>query len=264
MADATRNPAVLNKNADSSLLTVLASVLCLDLVRQVAPSFEPMALAGYSVGQWTALYAAGAIDAAALFSVVHHRACLMDACIDGEMPSGMLAVIGVRSSDIERLCAEAASCGELLQMTNDNAPGQCTLGGSESGLQFAEERLAPLRPKRIQRVPVAGAWHSSLLSAAVPRLADLLSEVALCPPSIRVIDNTTGDWLPDEEATRKAALARHVASPVLWQQGIRTIAKSGATCIVEIGYGDLLTKYGFFIDRSLRHVATAPCPRIRG
>jgi len=260
---AIHNPEFMNRNVVSSLLTVLASVLCLELIRETAPSLRPVAVAGYSVGQWTALYAAGALSAESLFSVVSARARLMDECVDAAEPSGMLAVIGLRTSDVLAICEEAARHGELAQIANDNAPGHYTLSGLEKSLRFVEARLVELRPKRLHRVPVSGAWHSALLQDAVPKLGQFLSGVAIHRPQIRVIDNTTGRWLPDDEGSLRAALSRQVASPVLWRQGIETLGASGVGNLVEIGYGDLLTRYGFFINRSLRHVAAAPPRRVR-
>jgi [acyl-carrier-protein] S-malonyltransferase len=263
LAEAGRNPALLNRNADSSLLTVLASVVCLDLVRETGAACQPVATAGYSVGQWTALYAAGALTVEDLFLIVYRRACLMDACVAAAEPSGMLAVIGIRATDLMEVCEDAVRRGELLEITNENAPGQFTLGGSETSLRWAEARLAALRPKRLQRVPVAAAWHSTLLVDVAPKLAEFLNGVANDRPRIPVIDNTTGRWLPDDDAARRASLARQVASPVLWRKGIETLAAFGVRSLVEIGYGDVLTKYGFFIDRSLNHLALVPSPRVR-
>jgi [acyl-carrier-protein] S-malonyltransferase len=263
LAIAVGDPEPLNRNAESSLLTVLASVLCLDLVRQAAPDLRPVALAGYSVGQWTALYAGDALSAADLFSVVHARARAMDACLGGAPSSGMLAVIGLPAAVIAGVCRDAADAGVQLELTNDNAPGQHTLGGTEAGLQFAEVRLRPLQPKRLVRVPVAGAWHSSLLANAVPEVHALLRRVSLRRPQLPIIDNTTGGWLPDDAHERREALARQVAHPVLWRQGIETLVATGVTTVLEVGFGDLLTKYGFFIDRSIRHLAAAPPARTR-
>jgi [acyl-carrier-protein] S-malonyltransferase len=263
LSEARANPALVNRNADSSLLTVLASVVCLALVRTTAPGCRAVATAGYSVGQWTALYAAGALSVDDLFLIVYRRARLMDACVAATEPSGMLAVIGIEASILMEICEEARRLGGLLEITNENAPRQFTLGGTEKSLQWAEARLAAMRPKRLRRVPVAAAWHSTLLRAAVPSLAEFLNGRANGRPEIPVIDNTTGGWLPEDDAARRTALARQVASPVLWRQGIETLAAFGVRNLIEIGSGDVLTKYGFFIDRSLCHLAVAPPPRIR-
>jgi len=261
LREAQRHPESLNRNAVSSLLTVLAGVLALELLRERSPELTPAAAGGYSVGQWTALHAAGALSAEEVFRIVHHRAGIMDRCIEAAGPGGMMAVIGVKFQDVLSVCEQAAAENLLLQITNDNAPGQVTVGGTEQGLLYAEERLRAMSPKRLQRVPTAGAWHSSLLEPAAPKLAEYLAGVVMHPMQVPVIDNTTGDWLPPGGASLRASLARQVASPVLWQQGVRTMASFGIKNFVETGYGEVLTKFGFFIDRSVRHIACAPPPR---
>jgi [acyl-carrier-protein] S-malonyltransferase len=258
MDAARRNPGCLNRNAISSLLTVLASVLALEEWRRAAPSLQPIAVGGYSVGQWTALHAAGALSVKDLLTVVCKRAGFMDGCIGNTESSGMLAVIGLPAASVLSVCDEAAGAGMLLQITNDNAPGQFTLGGTEGSLRFAEERLQALKPKRLQRVPTAGAWHSKLLEGAVPLFEQFLRGLVMSSVEVPVVDNTTGDWLPQTDGALRTALSRHIASPVLWRQCVQKLAAFGAREFIEVGYGDILTKYGFFIDRSLRHTASAP------
>lgn len=253
IALARTDPEVLKSNAVSSLLTVLASVLALTRIRQLDPAFSPIAVGGYSVGQWSALHAADALHSEVLFAVVAARARLMDECVAAAPPTGMLAVIGVRGGDLVSLCEEAAALGEILEITNWNAPGQSTLGGTDSSLHWAIERLRPLRPKSVRRVPVAGAWHSRFLIPAVDPLARLLDDIELRPTRVPVVDNTTGGWLPDEGGERRAALARHLAAPVYWERGVRTMIAHGALNLLEVGYGDLLSKFGFFIDRTVSH-----------
>jgi len=254
---AAEDPSVLQRNAVSSLLTVLASMCALELFRAEHP-IDPVAYAGYSVGQWAALHAAGRISADDLFALVALRAQLMDACLSAEAPSGMLAVIGVREQDIKALCDRIRLVGAPLVVANYNAPGQFTVSGTMPALQAAEEQLAPLRPKRVVRLAVAGAWHSPEMRPAVAGLASLLREVRLQPGTAPVVDNVSGEWLPDEPDACRAELARQVAEPVRWMQGVRAMAARGVAHVIEVGYGDVLTKFGFFIDRSLRHRAIAP------
>lgn len=263
LAIAMRDPEFINGNLVSSLLTVLASVACLDLLKEKYPSYQPQAVAGYSVGQWVALYAGGNLGLKDLFDVVAKRAHLMDQCVAAAPPSGMLAVLGLRDMDIEAVCREISQQGELLQISNYNAPGQYTLAGSEAGLRSAAERLASLRPKKLFRLAVAGAWHSKILEPIVEPLNCLLKQVQINSAYLPIIDNTTGTWLPIDMHECRAHLARQVAHPVLWMQGIRTMAAFGVRSVVEVGFGDTLTKFGFFVDRSLRHQALVPLPRAR-
>lgn len=253
--------APVDDNVTSSLLTVLASVLALEVLRAAAPELEVVAVAGYSVGQWTALHAAGAIGGAALFELVAARARLMDEAIAAAGPTGMLAVIGVRAPDVESVCAETRAEGRVVEITNRNAPGQVTLGGTVDGLAAAEERLRAFRPKGLVRVPVAGAWHGRFVAGAVEPLAVVIEALDLRPTDVPVVDNTTGRWLPADLAGRRRALARQVAAPVLWEEGVRTMIAAGADPLIEVGYGDVLTRFGFFIDRSVGHRAMVRTPR---
>lgn len=248
-------------NAESSLLTVLASVLALRKIRAQHPHFLPMAFAGYSVGQWTALYAAGIIPVEQLFDLVFRRAELMDACLAEWQPSGMLAVIGVREADVREVCTIITQRGFLLEITNENAPGQFTLGGTLAALNEAETLFALKHPKRMIRLPVAGAWHSSWMQPAVVGIKSMLSQETFLPASCPIIDNTTGGWLPTVPAELVDALARQVAAPVKWSDGIRTLEAHGVRHVIEVGYGDVLTKFGFFISRAVRHVALVPSVR---
>lgn len=251
-------PHPLYGNTESSLLTVLASVLALRLLRDQFAGFTPAAMAGYSVGQWTALYAAGVITLEQLFDLVVRRAELMDACTTHGEPSGMLAVIGIVEADVQRVCTEVAERGHRLEITNENAPGQFTLGGTLAALDLAEVLFASKRPKRMVRLPVAGAWHSSQLRPAIIPMKSLLSAQTLLSGNCPIIDNTTGGWLPTEQTDLCDALARQIAAPVCWSLGVKTMEACGVRHIIEVGYGDVLTKFGFFISRAIQHTPLVP------
>lgn len=254
-----RDEALLSRNVVSSLLTAGASLVLLERLR--ASEIEPVALAGYSVGQWVALHAAGALGRDALLGFIAARARVMDEVMEAVGPGGMLAVIGVGRGPLGLLCQEAQAAGGVLEIANDNAPGQLTLSGDAAGLAFAERRLPSLQPRRVRRLAVAGAWHSRLMGPAVPRLTPLIDALGLQPLRLPLIDNATGGWLDAGAPT--ATLARHVAGPVLWAQGIRTMADAGASSFIEVGYGDMLSRFGFFIDRDRRHLPMAPSARRR-
>ncbi|MGF1528567.1 MAG: ACP S-malonyltransferase [Candidatus Competibacterales bacterium] len=259
----TREPTLINANGVSSLLTVLASLCALELWRESATGTQqPLGMAGYSVGQWSALHAAGSMDETTLLALVVERAHLMDKALAENPPSGMLAVIGVPQEGLAGLCADAIDRGFQLFIANENAPGQFTLSGDLAGLAHGEDRLrAEFGPKRLLRVPVAGGWHSPFLASAVTPLQRCIESLTLAPCQLPVIDNVTGDFLP--QSPSPAQLAAQVAAPVRWMQGIRRLVAAGARSIVELGYGDTLTRFGFFIDRSVRHRALLPPVRGR-
>ncbi len=243
----------LNQNRVSSLLTLLVSSLSLDRFREKLGAAGDLA-AGYSVGQWTALYAAGALSFESLVSVVSTRATMMDRCFE-RTPGAMLAVIGLRAEPLEELCSRLREAGHEVRISNYNCVGQYTLSGTASAIEIAALELVDLKPKKVQRLAVSGAWHSPLLAQAATDFGGYLEEVALGPPAMPVIDNVTGELLPTERGALNLQLARHLDSPVMWEKGVRTMLALGAGRFVEIGYGNVLTKFGFFIDRRVEHQA---------
>lgn len=257
---ASDDPNGLNENAVSSLLTVVASQSALALWR--AASDRPIeGVAGYSVGQWTALNAAGVIDEASTRTLVFERARLMDAALSQAPATGMLAVIGIKAETLSCLCADVSTPSDTVAISNENAPGQVTLSGTLAALDAAEAAIrAAHKPKRLVRLPVAGAWHGPFMTPAVAPLTARLDRLSLAPPVCPVIDNVTGDFL--EVPLDRARLAAQVAAPVKWMQGVRALIEAGATEMIEVGYGDVLTRFGFFINRRVRHTALHPMPRV--
>lgn len=255
--EARADPAVLRQNSASSLLTVLASSLVIDAFRRETGSVSCVGVAGYSVGQWSALYAAGMVAAEQLLAIVHARASIMDKSIS-QKKTGMLAVIGVKENDLREICGRARDQGTTLELTNINAPANYSLSGTENGLTFAETELLRLKPKVLVRLPVSGGWHSTLLVTAVAPFRDYLDKATFDPPVTPVVENTTGWWLPSERTEFVECLSQHLAKPVLWRQSIDTLLAAGTKTFVELGLGDMLTKFGAFITRKARHVAVLP------
>ncbi|MBS0534434.1 MAG: ACP S-malonyltransferase [Proteobacteria bacterium] len=253
LREAADDPSVLRRNAVSSLLTVLASSVTLDAIRGNLNLDNCIGVAGYSVGQWSALYAAGAIDAGQLLDIVHGRATIMDRHMASE-PSGMLGIVGVREADLRAVCARARDEGLMLAVANINAPSNYSMSGTVVGLAFAEREVAAFRPKALVRLPVSGGWHSELLNDAVQPFRSLLEKVTFAEPAVRMIDNTTGSWMPAARAATIDRLAAHLSSPVLWKQGVETLAQSGAQIFLEVGLGDILSKFGVFISRKARYI----------
>lgn len=250
---AAGNAEYLNQNRVTALLTLLVSTLSLDAFRE-KHGRDADFVSGYSVGQWTALYAAGAVSFEQLVAIVAARSALMDDCfvdIDG----AMLAVIGLKAEVLENLCDGLRAKSHRVWVSNYNCVGQYTLGGTGEAIAHAETALAELKPRKVARVPVSGAWHTPLLASANAGFATYLAGVTLGATRVPVVDNVTGGWLPAERPALDQQLARHLDHPVLWEQGIKALLAKGAKRFVEIGYGNVLTKFGFFIDRSVEHQA---------
>lgn len=245
------NSAYINQNLVSSALTLLVSSLLLDEYIK-AHSQPPAFLAGYSVGQWLALYAANTLSYEKLMEVVKKRALAMDSCFKAQK-GGMLAVIGLPVATLEALCQTLEAEGHTLTISNYNCTGQFSLAGTAEAVSLAFDRLQALKPKKVIHLPVSGAWHCSLLDEASACFRAYLQDIPLNKPELPVIDNVTGDFLPAPEGEMKEQLALHLSSPVQWAKGIKTLIAHGSTEFVEIGYGNTLTKFGFFIDRSVQY-----------
>lgn len=251
---AAQDGEFLNRNEVSSLLTVLASVLSHDLRVAAQGADEASYAAGYSVGQWTALYAAGMLSFEQLVELVHVRAMAMNRCVTSD-PGGMIGVIGLKEAAIEAAIAPVRETGQRVSISNYNCLGQYSLSAESSAIPPTLEALQPLEPRRLLVLPVAGAWHSELMADSAEPFAAYLETISFAPAQIPVIDNVTGVLLPTDETALKAQLVKHLSHPVRWQAGIKHLITLGCTNFLELGYGRLLTKFGFFIDRSFKHQA---------
>lgn len=241
--------ALLHRNMISSLMTALVCSTSFDLF-QARHERVPDYLAGYSVGQWIALYVAQALTFADLVHTLIRRAQLMDGCIEN-VSCGMLGIIGVDAGRLEQLLAQLRCDGYPIYITNYNCFAHTSIGGTTAAMAQAEPLIRRLNPKKIVPLPVSGAWHCPLLADAARSFSAYLGEMTLLPTQIPIVDNVTAGWLPDADIERKRCLSRHLCEPVRWEQGIRHLISSGATSFVEVGYGTTLTKFGFFISRDV-------------
>lgn len=253
---ADRDPSLLFRNEVCSLLTAAASLHFLERLREEEPE-PPVAAAGYSVGQWVALQAAGVLDEETLYDVLLRRAQRMSRAAE-TFPGGMIAVIGVPVAALEAVCSELRSAGNGAWVANENAPNFATLAVDARALAAVRARLESLGAKRIVDLPVAGPWHSPLLAGAARAFRQDLETIPLRPARFPVIDNVTGEELPREGEELREQLADHLEHPVRWLAGIRRAIALGGERFVEIGAGDVLTRYGLFIDRRKTHVAYSP------
>lgn len=254
-------PKHLELNLSSSLFTVLASIIGMDEFKAHNPNVNVLGVAGYSAGFWASLYSAGMIDEYTLLDIVATRAKIMDACLEGQQSTGMLAVIGVSRSDIVDTLNKLQQRGSVVVLSNDNAPALVTLSGNLSGLSEVELSLRKFKPKKVKRVPVAGAWHSPYMEPAVKPLAEYLDGIVFKQPNAVVINTANGQNLTTP--TDPLELSRQLLQPVQWRQSVKHLISTGVMRFVEIGYGDMLTRFGFFIDRTVQHLAIEPLPRQR-
>jgi [acyl-carrier-protein] S-malonyltransferase len=221
---------------------------------QAAGGAMPGYVAGHSLGEYTALVAAGALAFADAVPLVRFRAEAMQDAVPAGV-GAMAAVIGGDDAAVADACREAAQ-GEVAEPVNFNAPGQVVIAGHRSAVERAIAAAKARGAKRAMLLPVSAPFHSSLLKPAAERLAQRLAGVNISRPSIPVVHNVDVATHDTPDAIR-AALARQAASPVRWTETVQWLAAHGVTRIVECGPGKVLAGLTRRIDDRLTAFALA-------
>jgi len=198
---------------------------------------KPEIVAGHSLGEFTALAAAGALSFAQALKLVRLRAqAMQDAVPQGE--GAMAAILGLEDEKLAEACAEAAQ-GEVVQPVNFNAPQQVVIAGHRAAVERAIEIARGKGAKRAIVLPVSGPFHSALMRPAAEKLKAYLDQITLAEPEIPVIHNADVKSYRDPAAI-KDALVRQVYSPVRWVETMQLLAREGVTHVVECGPGKVL------------------------
>ena len=200
----------------------------------------PVAMAGHSLGEYSALVCAGALDYAAAVATVAERGRLMQ----GAVPAGqgaMAAVLGLDDAQVAALCAAQAE-GEVLEAVNFNAPGQVVIAGAAGAVNRAVGAAKAAGAKRAIVLPVSVPSHCALMQPAAERLAAYLAGVTVKSPQIPVIHNVTVETAADPDLIR-SLLVRQLASPVRWVETVQRLSAE-ASLALEAGPGKVLTGLG--------------------
>ena len=207
----------------------------------------PALMAGHSLGEFSALVAAGALGFADAVALVRFRAQAMQAAVPpGE--GAMAAVLGLEDSDVEAACAEAAQ-GEIVEAVNFNAPGQVVIAGHVGAVARAIEVARARGAKRAIALPISVPAHSSLMAPAAQRLGGRLAATAVAKPAGVDVYGVDVRVHANADAIR-AGLVKQLQTPVYWAATVRTMIGAGATLIVECGPGKVLTGLNRRIDKS--------------
>ena len=199
----------------------------------------PRVMAGHSLGEYSALVAAGVISFKDAVPLVRFRAEAMQSAVPVGT-GGMAAILGLDDSTVIQVCAEASvASGSIVEAVNFNAPGQVVIAGASDAVSKACELLKAAGAKRALPLPVSAPFHSSLLQPASEKLKGYLANVEFKSPTIAVINNVDVEILNDP-ASIKDALVRQAAKPVRWQETIQAMAAQGITQVVECGPGKVL------------------------
>jgi [acyl-carrier-protein] S-malonyltransferase len=223
----------LARTRDAQLAVLLTSLVVWEAVSERIEA--PIAFAGHSLGQVTALIAAGALPLEEGVQFAARRAELTQAAADTH-PGRMAALLGASLEQAEQACRAAP---DGCWIANDNAPGQVVIAGTPDGVESGSGRAKELGVKRATPLNVGGAFHTRLMRTAADALAAELPAVPLSPPTAPVVSN--GDAQPYEDADGwRSRLAVHVTDPVRWRTSMGTLADLGATQCLEVGHGSML------------------------
>jgi len=213
---------------------------------------QPTVLAGHSLGEYTALVAAGALSFTDALPLVRFRAQAMQEAV-AEGVGGMAAILGLDDDVVCAVCAEAAQ-GEVVEAVNFNSPGQVVIAGDKSAVERAMALAKEKGAKRALPLPVSVPSHCALMRPAAEKLADHLQSVTLKAPVVAVLHNADVKGYI-EGAAIKDALVRQLYSPVRWAETIRQFAALGIGHVVECGPGKVLAGLNKRIDGNLQSLA---------
>lgn len=239
-------------NAQPALLaTSMAALRSLQEALPILP--PPGAAAGHSLGEYTALVAAGSLSFADGLRLVRERGRLMKEA--GEQnPGGMAAILALDSETVSGICdAVRTDTGGVIQVANDNCPGQLVISGDEQALELAMQRAEQAGARKVVRLAVSIAAHSPLMEPAAVALRRAIDDTAIKASTLPIIGNVSAHPL-NTVAQIRHELAAQLTSPVRWTESMRHLVEQGIDRVIEIGPGNVLTTLMKRIDRQVgRH-----------
>jgi [acyl-carrier-protein] S-malonyltransferase len=236
----------LTKNAQPAIVTT--SIAALAAIREAVPGLAlPAFAAGHSLGEYSALVAAGALKFEDAVRLVHLRGQAMQEAVPAGV-GGMAAILGGDVAAVEQLCQDAAQ-GEVLSPANFNTPGQIVISGHKSAVERAAA-MAGERKLKATVLNVSAPFHCSLMAPAAQRMKTALAAIAPGALAFPVVANV--EAAPNADAGRVAELlVKQVDSPVKWDQSVVAIAEAGVTKALEIGPGKVLANMAKRIDKRI-------------
>lgn len=240
----------LTENAQPALMAVSLAVMRVlerdgkfDWTRHVS------LVAGHSLGEYSALAAAGALSVSQTARLLRARGIAMRKAAPVGV-SGMAALLGADFAQAEEVTKEASQGGEVCVVANDNAPGQIVISGHKAALERAAEIAKTKGIKRLMMLPVAAAFHSPLMAPAAREMEEILGRETIAPPRVPVISNVSVNPESDP-VTIKRLLVEQVTGRVRWRETIAGLRDRGIASVVELGAGKVLTTMAKRIDKDL-------------
>ncbi len=242
----------LNDTANTQPALFVHSIAAWRVFSEIAPEFRPASVAGHSLGELSALAAAGAFSFEAGLRLVRRRGELMQRA--GEIaPGGMAAILGLDIPTLEQVCNEASDGTDVVEVANDNCPGQVVISGAQPALERALDLAKAAGARRAVPLAVSIAAHSPLMSAVQAEFDQALADTEIREASLPVIGNVTASLLKSV-AEIESDLRLQLTSRVRWTESVQTMIASGITTFVEVGNGNVLSSLLRRIDRSVKGV----------
>lgn len=216
------------------------------LAKTLGDDFKPEMTAGHSLGEFSALVAAGAMSFENGLVLVSKRALAMQKACEAE-PSTMAAILGLEDAIVEEVCA---TIDEVVVPANYNSPGQIVISGSMKGIDLAVEQLTEKGAKRALKLAVGGAFHSPLMQPAKDELAKAIDETTFTKPICPVYQNVNASPNTDPETIKKN-LIEQLTAPVKWTQIVQNMIADGASSFTEVGPGKVLQGLIKKVDRQM-------------
>jgi [acyl-carrier-protein] S-malonyltransferase len=223
------------------------SMMAMEAVKSEGVSFDYVA--GHSLGEYSALCAAGAFSFEDGVAIVRLRGSLMAQAGD-KSPGSMAAILGLDADKLDSVLKDAAAAG-IVVAANYNSPSQIVISGSETGVQAAARLAEAAGAKKVVVLAVSGAFHSPLMEFAVPGLKDGLARMSIQPPKVPLISNVEARPVTDAEAIR-ALLLRQLTSPVRWVESMQNALGLGCAEALEVGPGKVLMGLARGISRDMK------------
>jgi [acyl-carrier-protein] S-malonyltransferase len=245
--------AELNDTINTQPALLVHSVATLHVFRERFSEFSPAFVAGHSMGELSALVACGALPYENALRLARRRGELMK--LAGEIsPGGMAAVLGADIPTLERICAEASAPGEVVQVANDNCPGQVVISGSKTALERAIQLAQQAGIRRVRPLAVSIAAHSPLMANAQADFNQAVDQAGIVDPLIPLVGNVTA--LPLSTAAEiRSDLQAQLTSRVRWVESIQEMASRGITIFIELGSGSVLAGLIKRIDEQAQTLA---------
>lgn len=239
----------LNRTENSQPALYVHSLAALYQLQDERPDLwdNVAAVAGLSLGEYTAIAAAGGLSFADGLRLVHTRGLAMQAAAD-QVESGMSSVIGMDADKLREVCTACSQGNEFVEVANLLCPGNIAISGHSPAIERAEKAVIEAGAMKAIRLAVAGAFHTALMQPAVGRLTEALARAEFKPTRVPVFSNVdaAAHTAPDE---MRALLARQIISPVLWEASLRALMAAGLSSFIEIGAGKVLAGTLKRVDR---------------